>query len=70
MHDQHGHESHGRDAHGVVHAPPAGAESAYRLAYEAAQPDAGRTVVLARPGSARDRMAVYPGIPDWGLGTE
>ncbi|HSA58024.1 MAG TPA: multicopper oxidase family protein [Gemmatimonadaceae bacterium] len=45
-HAGHEHGGHGHGGHGsVVHTPAPDAEAAYRLAYESAQPDPGRSVV-------------------------
>jgi FtsP/CotA-like multicopper oxidase with cupredoxin domain len=46
-HDHHhGHSEHEHSHHGaVMHAPTAGAGEAYRIAYESAQPDSGRSVI-------------------------
>jgi FtsP/CotA-like multicopper oxidase with cupredoxin domain len=61
-HHAHGHDAHGHGEHGgVVHAPSADAAAAYRVAYDLAQPDAGREVVLVQLEARETDWQFTPG---------
>jgi FtsP/CotA-like multicopper oxidase with cupredoxin domain len=66
----HDHGPHGHGAHGpVAHVAPAGWEAAYRRAFEAAQPQPGRTVVRVELEAREMDWEFRPGISTraWGF---
>src|SRR5690348_5978402 len=69
-HDAHqgpGHDAHaGHASHGVMHhAPPADVAEQYRAAAAAAQPDAGRRVVVIELEARETPGAIGPGFTAW-----
>jgi FtsP/CotA-like multicopper oxidase with cupredoxin domain len=69
MSDHHDHTTHGHaDRNPVVHEPSADALAAYRRAYETAQPDSGRTVVVLDLEAREFDWTFAPGNPvrAWG----
>ena len=63
-HAAHAHAAHAHAAHGVmVHAPSADAAVAYRHAYEAAEPEAGRTVVRVDLDARETDWVFAAGLP-------
>ena len=64
MQDTHGSHHHGHHGHhgGAVHEPPADAHLAYRAAYDAAQPDSGRSVVTVDLEARETTWELGPGL--------